>query len=348
MRPITKMLSDLHTGETHRAGAVSFDVIQAIERLCEDMPVNRSIETGCGLTTIALSNISKKHVVFAVDDRGTGHSSVLFAMSSPAYRAEACQHVFGPTQLTLPAYPFESTIDFVLIDGPHGFPYPQLEYFHVFPHLRTGAILAIDDIDIPHIWSMFSCLAEDDMFEFVDIVDGRTGFLRRTDALAVSPEGDDWYLQRHNFKGWPMAIMPDSTWLPEEAIDFRLKGNAQRFMLLGWARRQDWGCWSDGTEASLSFRWPEVLQADDSVSVESLYSARGDVIVLLNDRVIGSMPGFPVEEMRRHAIAFSLRSSDLGRTNILKFSPTSVFSVAMEVGDRKYGIALTHLRYRVG
>ena len=60
------------------------------------------------------------------------------------------------------------------------------------------------------------------------------------------------------------------------------------------------------------------------------------------------MPGFPVEEMRRHAITFSLRSSDLGRTNILKFSPTSVFSVAMEVGDKKYGIALNHLRYRVG
>ncbi len=48
------------------------------------------------------------------------------------------------------------------------------------------------------------------MFQLVDIVDGKTGFLRRTAAAAVSPTGDDWYLQRHNFMKWPMKVMPDT------------------------------------------------------------------------------------------------------------------------------------------
>src|SRR6187200_1527921 len=165
MKPIATLLSDLHHEQTHRAGSVSFETIDAIERICDGKPISLSMETGCGLTTVALSNLSARHVIFALDDRGYEASSVAFAMNSPAYRGEVCHHVFGPTQVTLSAFSFDDEIDFALIDGPHGFPFPQLEYYYIFPHLRPGAVLAIDDINIPHIWGMFACLAEDDMFE---------------------------------------------------------------------------------------------------------------------------------------------------------------------------------------
>ena len=347
MRPLARQLSDLHYEQSHRAGLVSYETIDAIERICSGRTIDWSMETGCGLTTVALSNLSKRHVVFAYDDRDHENSSVAFAMSSPAYRSDVCSHVFGPTQLTLPAYRFEQPIDFALIDGPHGFPFPQLEYFHIFPHLRRHALLAIDDINIPHIWNMFACLAEDDMFEMVEIVDGKTGFLRRTTAPAVSPTGDDWYLQRHNFMRWPMKVMPDTVWQPGEAIDFAVRGNRADFALLGWSQAEDWGAWSDGSEATLSFRWPNATKPPVSVSVEFLYAARADIVVLLNGRMVGMLPGFPEHDMRRHTLTLQLIDEDITRINMLMFKPTHTWEVDAFPNKRQFGIALNRLKYRV-
>jgi hypothetical protein len=345
MRPLAKMLSDIHSGQTHRAGTVSFETIDAIERVCSARTINWSMETGCGLTTVALSNLSKRHVAFAYDDRDNESSSVAFAMNSPAYRSEVCSYVFGPTQVTIPPYPFEQGIDFALIDGPHGFPFPQLEYYYIFPHLQLNALLVVDDINISHIWGMFACLAEDDMFELVDIVDGKTGFLRRTAAPAVSPIGDDWYLQRHNFMRWPMKVVPDTLWQPGEAIDFTTRGNHAAFFLLGWSQVEDWGTWSDGSEATVSFRWPETLKPPIYVDVEFFYGSRADIVLLLNGRFVGVLPGFSEQEMRRHTVSLQLVEEDTARTSLLMFKPTATWEIDAFPNNRQFGIALNQIRY---
>jgi hypothetical protein len=345
MRPLAQLLSDLHHEQTHRAGLVSFETIDAIDRICSGQIINWSMETGCGLTTVALSNLSKRHVVFAYDDREHESSSVAFAVGSPAYRSDVCSHIFGPTQVTIPAYRFEEPIDFALIDGPHGFPFPQLEYFHIFPHLRLNALLAIDDINIPHIWSMFACLAEDDMYELVDIIDGKTGFLRRTAAPAVSPIGDDWYLQRHNFMRWPMKVVPDTVWQMGDAIDFTPGGNRAAFALLGWSQAEEWGAWSDGSEATISFRWPGTLKPPVFVNLEFLYGARADITLLINGRTAGVLPGFAEHDMRWHTVGIQLFEEDTARTSLLTFKPTATWEIDAFPNKRQLGIALNQIRY---
>ena len=52
----------------HRSGTVDISVLHAMERLAPST-VNWSMETGCGKTTILLSNLSAHHHVFAFDDR---------------------------------------------------------------------------------------------------------------------------------------------------------------------------------------------------------------------------------------------------------------------------------------
>ena len=42
--------------------------------------------------------------------------------------------------------------------------------YFVYPHLDTGAVLIIDDIHIPTIRRMFEFLAEDEMFELIEVV----------------------------------------------------------------------------------------------------------------------------------------------------------------------------------
>jgi hypothetical protein len=107
---------------------------------------------------------------------------------------ERTRFTFGPTQLTLPRYP---GLDVALIDGPHGFPFPELEYFYIYPNLKLGALLIVDDLHIPTVGRMFEVLKEDAMFEVAAIV-ATTAFLRRTAAPTFHPHWDCWEDQNFN------------------------------------------------------------------------------------------------------------------------------------------------------
>ena len=69
-------------------------------------------------------------------------------------------------RLTLPRFEFAQPIDFALLDGPHGYPLPELE---VTTSTRTCALvqcLVVNDIHIPTIFRVRKIfLIEDEMFE---------------------------------------------------------------------------------------------------------------------------------------------------------------------------------------
>src|SRR5208283_5428988 len=168
-----------------------------IEKLLPRMPI-ASAETGCGKSTIFFSRISQHHKVFCLDDRdGFESSSVSYFMDCAATRMDRVEVIFGPTQATLPVYKDHAPYDLVLIDGPHGFPFPDLEYYFFYPHLKNGALLVIDDIHIPTVGRLADFLSEDRMFEKVELI-GATAAFRRTDAPTLDPFGDGWWLQDYN------------------------------------------------------------------------------------------------------------------------------------------------------
>lgn len=73
----------------------------------------------------------------------------------------------------------------------------MLEYYHIYPHLAPGALLVVDDSQIPCVRMLIEFLDADRMFECVSLVH-TTAFFRRTEAPAVNPLGDDWWLQGYN------------------------------------------------------------------------------------------------------------------------------------------------------
>ncbi len=83
-----------------------------------------------------------------------------------------------------------------------GFPYPILEYYHFYRHMRVGGMLVVDDIHIPVVRFLYEFLRDDDMFEPVDVT-SNTAFFRRTDAPTFNPVGDDWWLQGYNRRRMP-------------------------------------------------------------------------------------------------------------------------------------------------
>ena len=179
----------------HGAGSMSANTLARLTQVLSEMPpINLSVETGSGKTTLLFSHASNNHKTFAVDD---GNGSISNVKESELFQADSVEFIEGPAQVNVPAFNFDKPIDVALIDGPHGYPFPDLEYYHFYPHIREGGLLLLDDIQIPTIQHIFITLKADDMWELIDVVDN-LAFFKRTSAEGVSPLEDGWWKQGLN------------------------------------------------------------------------------------------------------------------------------------------------------
>lgn len=178
----------------HLSGSLSPRVLRAIVRHLAELDVQHSVETGSGASTLLFSRLSRDHTVFALDG---GSGSITNVKSSTLFDPATTKFVEGPTQITLPAYLFGHRLQAALLDGPHAFPFPILEYYYIYPHLDTGALLILDDIHIRSVHDFFRFLSADEMFRLITVVE-RTAFFRRTASAPFDPFGDGWPLQGYN------------------------------------------------------------------------------------------------------------------------------------------------------
>jgi hypothetical protein len=186
----------------HGAGTMSNPVLDAIVKHSLDIKeVRYSAETGSGKTTLLFSHLSQSHTVFAVDDG----NSISRVKNSDLFNRTSVTYVEGPSQITLPRYKFTDELQLVLIDGPHAYPFPDLEYYYFYPLIAEGGLLLIDDINIPSIRRMFEIVRLDDMFKLLEVVEN-TAFFRRTSAPVFDPLGDDWPLQGFNREFYEYAL----------------------------------------------------------------------------------------------------------------------------------------------
>lgn len=187
--------------EWHAAGTVSSRVLRKIVELTAGKTVQASAETGAGKSSLLLSHLSQKHLVFALDYG----NSLTAVRTSPLFRSEAVTVVEGPTQVTLRSYDFTGKFDLVLIDGPHGYPFPDMEYWYFYPHIAAGGLLILDDIHIPTIHNLFQFLKKEQMFDYKGVV-GTTAFFVRNDAPLFAPCEDGWWLQNYNKARYPATF----------------------------------------------------------------------------------------------------------------------------------------------
>jgi hypothetical protein len=177
----------------HAAGTLSAPALRAIAAHAAERTIVYSAETGCGATTLLLSHLSQSHTVFSLDMGG----SVSSVLDSPLLRPGVVKFVEGPSQRTLPQFRFDANLQLALIDGAHAYPFPDLEYYYLYPHLDAGALLVIDDIHIRSIYNLFEFLRRDAMFRLEDVV-RTTALFSRTDAPTFDPFGDGWEQQGYN------------------------------------------------------------------------------------------------------------------------------------------------------
>jgi precorrin-6B methylase 2 len=164
----------------------------ALSGILKRGPFQASAETGCGGSTIVLSHASHRHTAFAIE----GNDRTLTELRKQTdLRSENVIFVEGETKDTVPAYQFEGEMDLVLLDGPHAYPLPQIEFAYLFPRIRLGGWLVVDDIQIPSVYELFHFLEKESSVVLEEVA-VRTAFFRRVSAPEHGPDG--WALQGMN------------------------------------------------------------------------------------------------------------------------------------------------------
>ena len=103
-------------GDWHDSGNLAADVLEQIYEAAISYPDCISAETGCGLSTIVLSQVSSHHTAFTISEG----NSVYKVQNEAFFRPERVEFVLGPSQRTLPLHAFNRALNLVLIDGAHG------------------------------------------------------------------------------------------------------------------------------------------------------------------------------------------------------------------------------------
>ncbi len=169
----------------------------ALEAIASRGPFRNSAETGCGGSTILLSRLSQRHTTFAIEGE---NQTITRLREHPDLRRETVIFVEGETRRTLPLHyfekqHFEDQLDIVLLDGPHAYPLPQLEFVYLFPHVRPGGWIVLDDIQIPAVHQLFRFMTKEPSL-LLEEVKIRTAFFRKLRESGSGP--DDWQLQGIN------------------------------------------------------------------------------------------------------------------------------------------------------
>jgi hypothetical protein len=155
-------------------------------------PFRASAETGCGGSTIVLSHASARHTAFAIDG---GDQTITQLREHGDLQSDHVTFVEGETRNTVPGFQFEGELDLVLLDGPHAYPLPQIEFAYLFPRLSVGGWLVVDDIQIPSVYELFRFL-ESELSVALEEVIVRTAFFRRLSKAEPGPDG--WASQGMN------------------------------------------------------------------------------------------------------------------------------------------------------
>jgi hypothetical protein len=214
----------------HGAGTMSVTVLRAMAKPAEQVgQIHHSAETGSGKTTLLFSRLSDNHTAFALDCGG----SVSRVKDCDLFKAKTVTFVEGPSQVTLPHYRFKEKLQMALIDGPHAYPFPDLEYYYFYPQMAEGGLLLIDDINIPSIERMCEIIGSDDMFELLEVVQN-TAFFRRTTAPLIDPLGDDWPRQGFNRSHYEYAMAREQSSPTSRRITRLIPSGLKQLVPVSW------------------------------------------------------------------------------------------------------------------
>lgn len=164
-------------------------------------PQSVSLETGAGLSTLLFAKAGGQHI--CITPSAEEIARIQQECQALGISTERVQFVQAPSEQALPGMELPP-LDVVLIDGAHGFPLPQIDFYYTAPALKLGGLMIIDDV---HIWAcgiLVKVLAEDPAWEFVATVGRRTTIFRKVAEFRYQEFCDQPYVMRKT--RWPKFV----------------------------------------------------------------------------------------------------------------------------------------------
>jgi hypothetical protein len=155
-------------------------------------PGMSTLETGAGQTTVAFAIAGTQHVCITPDrnqaERVRAYCAARGIRDRVSYIHESSDVALASGQ------GIPETLDFVLIDGAHRFPFPIIDWHYTERRLRVGGIVVVDDFPMPSVRILHDFLMGEEEWELVRQFQV-TSFFRRK---RVSANAWDWADQKIN------------------------------------------------------------------------------------------------------------------------------------------------------
>lgn len=170
-------------------GETTYTLVSGALRWIDALPRPlRTLETGCGLSTIVFALRGDDHV--CITPYGTEPEAVQRYCAAQSIDTGGLTFHIQPSELVLPTLQIAPR-DLVLIDGSHAFPHVFIDYFYAARLLAVGGTMIVDDV---HLWTgkvLRDFLVSEPEWEPTTEWDGRTVAFRKVSELTSR----DWFDQ---------------------------------------------------------------------------------------------------------------------------------------------------------
>ncbi len=224
-----------HWGGTRRWNAAP-ETLREIQKSVR--PGMRTLETGCGASTVVFAAGGARHTV--ISPTHDEHERVLAYLQKLQINASEESFEAGFSDDVLPRISnlpqrqqqwdawcaahferdgwsgkesgnevklwvedVERDFDYIFLDGAHSFPYPVVDWHYAVRRLKIGGRLLLDDIPVPAVACVFRYMMTDPSWTLVKISDNRAA----TFELVSLPDPEDYTLKSYNRR-------PDFGFLP--------------------------------------------------------------------------------------------------------------------------------------
>jgi hypothetical protein len=121
-------------------------------------PGQRTLETGCGYSTIMFTSVGTQHT--AIAPAQAEFDRIAQWCAANGISTAATTFIVRPSESVLPTLELPE-LDVVLIDGQHSFPYPMLDWFYTAQRLKVDGQLILDDIHMRAVYVLYDFLTRE-------------------------------------------------------------------------------------------------------------------------------------------------------------------------------------------
>jgi len=146
-------------------------------------PNSRTLETGCGYSTVVFSILESEHLTISpfVEE----HRAIQGWCSRNGISTAQVNFVAHPSQDVVAMMQSGPPLDLILIDGDHAFPAPFIDWYYTAERLKPGGYLIVDDTHLVPCTILREFLkTEQSRWKLVTEI-GRTSIFARTTSEPV-------------------------------------------------------------------------------------------------------------------------------------------------------------------